>query len=160
MEALRLSDTRELPRVVSVQNPYNLLNRSYEVGLAEVSLREQVGLLAYSPLAFGILSGKYRHGAQPAGARLTLYERFQRYNSPNAVLAVEKYAAIAEQVGLSLAQLALAFVNQRAFVASNIIGATTLDQLAENIASYEVRLSQETLAAIDAIHAEISNPCP
>lgn len=147
-------------RVASVQNPYNLLNRSYEVGMAELSLRERIPLLAYSPLAFGMLTGKYRHGARPDGARLTLYERFQRYNKPKAFEAVERYAAIAEQAGLSLTAMALAFVNERPFVASNIIGATTLEQLAENIASAQTVLSPDTLAAIDAVHAEISNPCP
>lgn len=160
MQCLKLHENQQLPRVVSVQNPYNLLNRSYEVGLAEMSLREQVGLLAYSPLAFGVLSGKYRHGAKPEGARLTRYDRFVRYSKGQAAEAVERYAAIAEQAGLSLATLALAFVNQRQFVTSNIIGATNLQQLAENIASHEVCLSADILAAIDAVHADISNPCP
>ncbi|MDO4248847.1 MAG: NADP(H)-dependent aldo-keto reductase [Neisseria sp.] len=148
------------PRAASVQNPYNLLNRSYEVGMSEISLRENVPLLAYSPLAFGVLSGKYRHGAMPAGSRLALFERFQRYTKPKAFEAVERYAAIAEQAGISLATLALAFVNQQDFVASNIIGATNLDQLRENIASAEVVLSSDTIDAINAVHAEISNPCP
>lgn len=160
MQCLRLHETKALPRVVSVQNPYNLLNRSYEVGLAEMSLREQVGLLAYSPLAFGVLTGKYRHGAKPEGTRLSLFSRFVRYSKPQAAQAVERYALIAEQAGLSLATMSLAFVNQRQFVTSNIIGATNLAQLAENIASHEVRLSADTCAAIDAVHAEISNPCP
>lgn len=160
MQYLRLHENQGLPPVVSVQNPYNLLNRSYEVGLAEMSIREQAGLLAYSPLAFGVLSGKYRHGAKPEGARLTQFDRFVRYTKPQAFAAVERYAAIAEAAGLSLATMALAFVNQRQFVSSNIIGATNLTQLAENIASHEVRLSADTLAAIDAVHADISNPCP
>jgi len=158
---LQLADSQaEKPRSASVQNPYNLLNRSYEVGMAEISLRENVSLLAYSPLAFGVLSGKYRHGQKPEGARLTLFERFQRYSKPKAAEAVERYAAIAEAAGLSLATLSLAFVNQRAFVAANIIGATTMAQLRENIASADVVLGQDILAAIDAVHAEISNPCP
>ncbi|MCP2040476.1 aryl-alcohol dehydrogenase-like predicted oxidoreductase [Neisseria sp. HSC-16F19] len=148
------------PRPASVQNPYNLLNRSYEVGLSEVSLREDVPLLAYSPLAFGVLSGKYRHGALPENSRLALFSRFQRYTKPQGLAAVERYAAIAEEAGLSLTHLALAFVNSRPFVASNIIGATTLDQLQENLASVEVKLGEDVLAAIDAVHAEISNPCP
>ena len=150
----------DLPRVASVQNPYNLLNRSYEVGMSEISLRENVPLLAYSPLAFGVLSGKYRHGAMPAGSRLALFERFQRYTKPKAFEAVERYAAIAEQAGISLATLSLAFVTQQDFVASNIIGATTLEQLRENIASAEVTLSSDIIEAINAVHAEISNPCP
>ena len=150
----------DLPRVASVQNPYNLLNRSYEVGLSEISLREQVPLLAYSPLAFGVLSGKYRHGAKPEGSRLALFERFQRYTKPKAAEAVERYAALAEAAGLTLTQLSLAFVSQQAFVASNIIGATTMAQLQENIATAEVVLSEEIVAAINEVHAEISNPCP
>lgn len=150
----------ELPRAASVQNPYNLLNRSYEVGMSEISLREQVPLLAYSPLAFGVLSGKYRHGAMPEGSRLALFERFQRYTKPQGFAAVERYAEIAEAAGLSLAAMSLAFVNSRAFVASNIIGATTMAQLAENIAAAGVVLSDDVAAAIDAVHAEISNPCP
>lgn len=150
----------ELPRAASVQNPYNLLNRSYEVGMSEISLREQVPLLAYSPLAFGVLSGKYRHGAMPEGSRLALFERFQRYTKPQGFAAVERYAEIAEAAGLSLAAMSLAFVNSRAFVASNIIGATTMAQLAENIAAAGAVLSDDVAAAIDAVHAEISNPCP
>ncbi|MDO4641084.1 MAG: NADP(H)-dependent aldo-keto reductase [Neisseria sp.] len=150
----------ELARVASVQNPYNLLNRSYEVGMSEIALREEVPLLAYSPLAFGVLSGKYRNGARPEGSRLALFERFQRYTKPKAFEAVERYAEIAEANGLSLTALSLAFVNQQKFVASNIIGATTMAQLRENIASAEVQLSEDVLAAIDAVHAEISNPCP
>ncbi len=158
---LQLADSQaEKPRAASVQNPYNLLNRSYEVGMSEISLRENVPLLAYSPLAFGVLSGKYRHGAMPAGSRLALFERFQRYTKPKAFEAVERYAAIAEQAGISLATLSLAFVTQQDFVASNIIGATTLEQLRENIASAEVTLSSDIIEAINAVHAEISNPCP
>ncbi len=158
---LQLADSQaEKPRVASVQNPYNLLNRSYEVGMSEISLRENIPLLAYSPLAFGVLSGKYRHGAMPAGSRLALFERFQRYTKPKAFEAVERYAAIAEQAGISLATLSLAFVTQQDFVASNIIGATTLEQLRENIASAEVTLSSDIIEAINAVHAEISNPCP
>lgn len=150
----------DLPRVASVQNPYNLLNRSYEVGLSEISLREEVPLLAYSPLAFGMLTGKYRHGAKPEGSRLVLFERFQRYTKPKAIEAVERYARIAEEAGLTLTQLALAFVTQQSFLASNIIGATTMAQLRENIATAEIVLSDDVLNAINEVHAEISNPCP
>lgn len=148
------------PRVASVQNPYNLLNRSYEVGMSEIALREAIPLLAYSPLAFGVLTGKYRHGAKPEGSRLALFERFQRYNKPAGFAAVERYAKIAEEAGLSLTQMALAFVTSRDFVASNIIGATNLSQLRENIDSANCVLSEDVLNAIDAVHAEISNPCP
>ena len=147
-------------RAVSVQNPYNLLNRSYEVGLAEISLREHIGLLAYSPLAFGLLSGKYRRLPWHQDWRIAKYSRFTRYTKPQGFAAVERYAAVAETAGISLAQLALAFVTSRPFVTSNIIGATSLEQLAENIASADITLSDDTLAAINAIHAEISNPCP
>lgn len=148
------------PRVASVQNPYNLLNRSYEVGMSEVSLREHIPLLAYSPLAFGVLTGKYRHGQKPAASRLALYERFQRYTKPTGFEAVERYAKIAEEAGMTLTQMALAFVTTRDFVASNIIGATTMAQLRENIASADCVLSDDILNAIDDVHAQISNPCP
>lgn len=148
------------PRVASVQNPYNLLNRSYEVGMSEMSLREDIPLLAYSPLAFGMLTGKYRHGPKPDGSRLALFERFQRYNKPAGLAAVEHYAAIAQAAGMSLTKMALAFVTTRDFVGSNIIGATNLNQLKENIDSADWVLSQDVLDAIDTVHAQISNPCP
>lgn len=150
----------ELPRAASVQNPYNLLNRSYEVGMSEISLRENIPLLAYSPLAFGMLTGKYRHGALPEGSRLALFERFKRYTKPQGFAAVERYAQIAEAAGLSLTAMSLAFVSSRPFLAANIIGATTMAQLQENIASAGIELPQDVLAAIDEVHAEISNPCP
>jgi len=148
------------PRMVSVQNPYNLLNRSYEIGMAEISHREQCGLLAYSPLAFGMLSGKYRHGARPARARLTLWDRFSRYNQELGVRVTEKYCQLAEKYSLAPAHLALAFVNSRPFVTANIIGATNMAQLKENIDSIDVTLSNEVLAEINALHNEFSNPCP
>lgn len=160
MECLRLARECGLPRIVSIQNPYSLLNRSYEVGLAEMSIREQCGLLAYSPLAFGVLTGKYEGGAQPKGARLTLFQRFQRYNTPKGREAASRYVALARRCGLSPAQMALAFVNGRPFVTANIIGATTMEQLRENIASIDVQLSQEVLAEIESIHTDICNPCP
>ena len=160
MAHLRESEHAQRTRAVSIQNPYNLLNRSYEVGLAEISLRENIGLLAYSPLAFGLLSGKYRTKPWQPEWRIARYSRFTRYTKPQGFAAVERYAQIADQAGLSLTQMALAFVNSRPFVTANIIGATTLDQLAENIASINITLSDDTLAAIDTIHAEISNPCP
>lgn len=157
---LHLAATRGWPRVVSIQNPYNLLNRTFEVGLAEIAIREQVGLLAYSPLAFGLLSGKYENGARPANARLTLYERFQRYNSPQARRAASAYIALAREHGVEPAQLALAYVTQQPFVTSNIIGATSLEQLESNLASIELKLSDELLAAIERIHTEQPNPAP
>lgn len=160
MRALRLSETLGLPRVASIQNPYSLLNRSFEVGLAEIAHREEVGLLAYSPLAFGVLSGKYLDGARPDGARLTLYERFQRYTGPQAEAAVRAYVEIARRHELDPAQMALAFVNSRPFLTSNIIGATCLDQLESNLASESLRLSSEVLDDIETVHRRFTNPCP
>jgi aryl-alcohol dehydrogenase-like predicted oxidoreductase len=146
---------------VSIQNCYNLLNRTYEIGLSEVSIREQVGLLAYSPLASGVLSGKYLNGQTPADGRITLYpDYFSRYRTPKALEAVAQYHTIAQDLGVSLTQLALAFVNQQLFVTSNIIGATTLTQLEENIASVGVTLSDETMGRINAVHNALPNPCP
>ncbi len=159
-EYLRLSEQHNLPRIVSVQNPYNLLNRIYEVGLAEMSIREKIGLLAYSPLAFGVLSGKYLQGQRPAKARLTLYERFQRYTSPMAEQVTAAYVDLANAHGLNPSQMALAFVTQQPFVTSNIIGATTLEQLDVNIGSSDLVLSDEVLDAIEQIHLLQPNPCP
>ncbi|MES3676730.1 NADP(H)-dependent aldo-keto reductase [Halomonas elongata] len=160
MHALRLADRLGLPRVASVQNPYSLLNRTFEVGLAEIAHRENVGLLAYSPLGFGVLSGKYLDGARPEGARLTRYERFQRYTSPQAEQAVRAYVEIAREHDLDPAQMALAFVNSRPFLTSNIIGATTMSQLESNLASESLRLSDEVLDAIEDVHRRLPNPCP
>ena len=160
MEYLRLARENNWPRVVSIQNPYNLLNRSFEMGLAEFAHREATGLLAYSPLAFGMLTGKYLGGKWPEKARLTLYERFSRYTSEHAQDATRAYVDLAHQHGLSPAQLALAWVNSREFVTSNIIGATTMEQLRENMGSVRVTLSQDLVEAIEAIHAEFTYPCP
>lgn len=160
MQYLNLANENNYSRIVSVQNPYNLLNRTYEVGLAEMSHRENVGLLAYSPLGFGVLTGKYLAGKKPAGARITRFERFSRYNSQQATEATEKYVACAKKYELSPAQLALAYVNSRPFVTSNIIGATNLDQLKENIASIDVQLNDEIIQEIEAIHEAIPNPSP
>lgn len=157
---LHLADKHGWPRVVSIQNPYNLLNRSFEVGLAEIAIREQVGLLAYSPLAFGLLSGKYENGAQPTDGRLTLFERFQRYNNPQARRAASAYIQLAREHGLDPAQMALAYVNSRDFLTSNIIGATTLAQLDSNIASLDLQLPDAVLQGIEAIHREQPNPAP
>lgn len=159
-EYLRLAEIHDLPRVVSVQNPYNLLNRSYEIGLAEYSPRSGVGLLAYSPLAFGVLSGKYLGGAQPDKARLSLYKRFSRYTNSQAEAATQAYVNLANAHGLSPSQMALAFVNQQPFLRSNLIGATQLPQLEENLKSIEITLSEELLQAIEAIHQGQPNPAP
>ncbi len=160
MTLLRLAEKHDLPRIVSIQNPYNLLNRSFEVGLSEISHYEGVQLLAYSPMAFGTLSGKYLDGARPTGARCTLFERFQRYFTPQGLEATKAYVSLARDYGLDPAQMALAFVNQRPFVASNIIGATTLDQLKANIESLNVKLEDEVLNKIQQIGTTYSNPCP
>ena len=160
MKFLQLAESRGWPRAVSIQNPYNLLNRSFEVGLAEVAIREQCGLLAYSPLAFGMLSGKYEGGARPAGARISLFSRFTRYTNPQSEAACSRYVALAREHGLDPAQMALAFVTAQPFVTSNIIGATSLAQLDSNLASAELKLSEEVLAAIEAIHKAQPNPAP
>lgn len=160
MSYLRLAEQYGLPRIASIQNPYNLLNRSFEIGLAEMAIREQVGLLAYSPLAFGMLSGKYRHGARPADGRITLFERFKRYTNPQAEAATEAYLQLAEKSGLNATQMALAFINQQPFLTSNIIGATTMAQLKENIASTELSLNSDINAEIAQIHQRYSNPAP
>ncbi|ERI53850.1 aldo-keto reductase [Pseudomonas sp. EGD-AK9] len=160
MKFLQLAESRGWPRAVSIQNPYNLLNRSFEVGLAEVAMREQCGLLAYSPLAFGMLSGKYEGGARPAGARISMFSRFTRYTNPQSEAACSRYVALARAHGLDPAQMALAFVIAQPFVTSNIIGATSLTQLDSNLASAELRLSEDVLAGIEAIHKAQPNPAP
>jgi len=160
MEFLRLAEQCGLPRMVSVQNPYSLLNRSFEVGLAEVAHREDCGLLAYSPLGFGVLSGKYLNGQRPENARITLYERFTRYSNPQVEAASQAYVDLAHEHGLDPAQMALAYVNSRPFLTSNIIGATSMAQLQSNLASIEIHLSEEVLSSIEAIHQRHPNPAP
>ncbi len=160
MKYLQLAQERGWSRPVSIQNPYNLLNRTFEQGLAEVAHREDVGLLAYSPLAFGMLTGKYLNGQQPENARITLFERFVRYTGERAERATAAYCQLAQDHGLTPAQLALAWVNSRPFVTSNIIGATNLDQLRENIGSVRIELSQDVLEALEELHREFTYPCP
>ncbi len=161
MHYLEMSAARGLPRVASIQNPYNLVNRSFEVGLAEMSIREKVGLLAYSPMAFGLLSGKYHTGKDKPEDRLNAYgEKLPRYMGKKTHEATGRYLEIAREHGLSLAQMSLAFVTDQPFTTSNIIGATSMDHLKENIASIDVTLSEEVIEAINAVHAEISNPAP
>lgn len=160
MKVIQLAQANGWPLPVSVQNPYNLLNRSYEVGMSEVSIRENAGLLAYSPMAFGALSGKYLNGQWPQGARMTLFERFSRYKGEQAEAAIQAYANLARDVGMSPATLALAFVTGQNFVTSNIIGATSIAQLRENIASADVELGTDVLEQINTIHKQIPNPCP
>ena len=149
-----------LPRIVSIQNPYSLLNRSYEVGLAEVSHREGCGLLAYSPLGFGVLSGKYLDGQRPAGARLTLFERFTRYTGERGEAATRQYLELARAHGLDPAQMAIAFATAQPFCTSTIIGATTEAQLASDLDAGALTLSEPVLEGIEAIHRAHPNPCP
>jgi len=160
MRFLMLATEGNLPRMVSIQNPYSLLNRAFEIGLAEVSMREQCGLLAYSPLAFGVLSGKYLGGARPAGARLTLFERFSRYSNPQAAKATAEYVSLARRHGLDPAQMAIAWITSRPFVTSTIIGATTLEQLDSDLASADLTLCEEVMSGIEEIHIRQPNPGP
>jgi len=160
MRYLAAAERQGVPRIQSIQNAYNLLNRTYETALAEIGLRENVSLLAYSPLAQGYLTGKYLGGARPAGARSTLFNRGQRYEKPGSEQAVAAYVALARQSGLDPAQMALASVNSRPFVASTIIGATTMEQLKTDIDSLSVSMTPELEAAIDAIHQRHGNPAP
>jgi aryl-alcohol dehydrogenase-like predicted oxidoreductase len=161
MQFLKIAEERGWPRIVSIQNPYNLLNRSFEIGLAEMAIREDVGLLAYSPLGFGTLSGKYLGGAQPEGARLTAHgANFPRYLNAQAVAATEEYVALARAHGLDPAQMALAYVNSRPFLTANIIGASKPEQLADDIASIDIELPEEVLKGIEQIHTGQPNPSP
>jgi len=161
MKYLQLAEKHGLPRIVSVQNPYNLLNRSFEVGMSEISHRENLPLLAYSPLAFGALTGKYCNDQWPEGARLTLFKRFARYTgSQMALEATKAYVDLAREFKLTPAQMALAFVNSRQFVGSNIIGATDLYQLKENIDSLKVTLSPELLVRLNELSDKFRLPCP
>ena len=160
MRYIEESNKCNLPRVVTIQNAYSLLNRVFEGDLAEISLRENMGLLAYSPLAFGVLSGKYIEGTAAKNARLNLFPRFARYSSEQATEATKAYLKLAKELGLSLTTLALAFVSERPFVTSNIIGATTLEQLKENIDSIHTKLDEDTLREINTIHSKIPNPSP
>lgn len=161
MEFLTLAKEHNLPRAMSIQNPYSLVNRSFEVGLAEMAIREKCGLLAYSPLGFGVLSGKYAGGKKPEGARLTLFgDIFTRYLNERSRQATDDYVALAQKHKLDPAQMALAFINQQAFVTSNIIGATSMAQLKDNIASIDLKLDNAILEAIDNIHQDNPNPAP
>ncbi|MGB3774250.1 MAG: aldo/keto reductase [Leeuwenhoekiella sp.] len=156
---LEESRRNDLPKMITMQNPYNLLNRKDEIGLTEIMHREEMGMLAYSPMGFGTLSGKHLDGIQK-NTRLSFFPQYDRYSNENSVKATRKYKDIAESHGLSLAQMALAFVNSRPFMTANIIGATKMEQLKENIASITVDLSEGILEEIDAVHTAIPNPAP
>lgn len=160
MEFLRIAGQQGLPRIASIQNPYNLLNRSFEVGGAEIAHREHLGLLAYSPLGFGTLSGKYLEGRTPADARMTLFGRHDRYLNTAARQATRRYVEIASAAAIDPVHMALAFVASKPFVTSVIIGASSTAQLDHNLKASGSELPRELLKAIDAVHEEISNPCP
>lgn len=160
MRYLEESKHHNLPRVATIQNAYSLLTRTFETDLAEVALRENVGLLAYSPMAFGVLSGKYIKGKADDNARLKLFPRFARYSGEKAEEAAKHYLKIAEGNNMTLAQMSLAFVNQQPFVTSTIIGATNIEQLKENIDSIDVTLSEDVLQQIEEVHQVIPNPAP
>ena len=158
---LQTAKEQNLPKVISVQNPYNLVNRAYEVGMSEISIREKAGLLAYSPLAVGYLTGKYRNKQMPKNSRLDLfYDNYPRYHNLRTYDAVDEYFKIAQKHKISLAQLSLAFVNSRDFVTSNIIGATTMEQLKENIDSIKISLDQKIIEEINLVHENNPNPAP
>ena len=160
MRYVAASEMYDVPRVVSIQNAYSLVNRTFETGLAEVARREDVGLLGYSALAQGYLTGKYRNGALPAGARKTLFNRLQRYEHPRAIEAVDAYLDLAQEAGLDPSQMALAFAMSRSFMTSVILGATTIEQLDTDIGAADVMLSADVLEKIDALHQEFGNPAP
>jgi aryl-alcohol dehydrogenase-like predicted oxidoreductase len=160
MRYLEESKTHNLPRMITIQNAYSLINRVFEGDMAEIAIREEIGLLAYSPMAFGVLSGKYIKGTAADNARLKLFPRFARYSGDKATEATKRYMKIAEAHNMTIAQMSLAFVTDRPFMTSNIIGATSLEQLEENIDSANITLSDEVLKAINEVHAEIPNPAP
>jgi aryl-alcohol dehydrogenase-like predicted oxidoreductase len=160
MQYLIAAERLGAPRIVSLQNVYSLLSRQFEHDLAEIAIREKTGLLAYSPLAQGYLTGKYQNGALPEGSRKQLYNRLQRYETPNAAPAIEAYLALARRYELDSAQMAIQFVFSRPFVTSVIVGATTIEQLKTNIAAKDLRLSEEILTGIDDINHRYTYPCP
>jgi aryl-alcohol dehydrogenase-like predicted oxidoreductase len=157
---LQLADQHGLARVVSIQNPYNLLSRSFEIGLAEMAIRDDVGLLAYSPLGFGVLSGKFLDGARPPESRVVRWSRFARYSGEIADKTTAAYVEVARRHGLDPAQMALAFVTRQRFVTSTLIGATTMGQLKANLDSVTTNLSEDVIQDIEAVHQAQPNPCP
>ena len=159
-KCLELSKLKNLPKMMAVQNPYNLLNRTYEVGLAEISVREQSGLLAYSPLAFGYLTGKYRNNNMPKGSRIDLFKDFTRYNNENSIKAIEEYYKISQKFNLDFAQMSIKFCEIQPFVTSVIIGATTMQQLKTNVESVNVKLNNEIINEINNVQKIYPNPCP
>ena len=158
MRYLEESKANNLPRMITVQNAYSLINRVFEGDMAEIALRENIGLLAYSPMAFGVLSGKYINGTDSDSSRLNLFPRFSRYSSKQSTEATKAYLKIAKEHELKPSQMALAFVTERPFVTSNIIGATTMNQLKENIDSIHINLKKDVLDEIEEVHSRIPNP--
>ena len=159
-KCLELSKLKNLPKMMAVQNPYNLLNRTYEVGLAEISVREQSGLLAYSPLAFGYLTGKYRNNNMTKGSIIDLFKDFTRYNNGNSIKAIEEYYKISQKFNLDFAQMSIKFCEIQPFVTSVIIGATTMQQLKTNVESVNVKLNNEIINEINEVQKIYPNPCP
>ena len=157
---LEISKNKGAPRMMSVQNPYNLVNRTYEIGMSEISIREKCGLLVYYPLAAGGLSGKYRNGKMPKDSRMALFKGWERHLNPLAMQAYDKYFKLAKDFNLTMVQLAQSFVNSRPFVTSNIIGATTMDQLKENVKSIDIEFTDEMMDRINEIHNNNPNPSP
>ena len=157
---LELSKSKNLPRVMSVQNPYSLVNRTYEIGMSEISIRDRCGLLVYYPLAAGALSGKYRGGQMPKNSRMALFKGWERMINPLAMKAYDEYYKLAKDNNMTMVQLAQSFVNSRPFVTSNIIGATTMEQLKENIESINIELTDEIMKKINLIHNNNPNPSP
>ena len=157
---LEISKNKGAPRMMSVQNPYNLVNRTYEIGMSEISIREKCGLLVYYPLAAGGLSGKYRNGKMPKDSRMALFKGWERHLNPLAMNAYDKYFKLAKDFNLTMVQLAQSFVNSRPFVTSNIIGATTMDQLKENVESINIEFTDEMMERVNEIHNNNPNPSP
>ena len=157
---LEISKNKGAPRMMSVQNPYNLVNRTYEIGMSEISIRQKCGLLVYYPLAAGALSGKYRDGEMPKNSRMALFKGWERHLNPLAMRAYDEYYKLAKDFNLTMVQLAQSFVNSRPFVTSNIIGATTMEQLKENIDSVNIDFTDEMMERVDKIHNENPNPSP
>lgn len=160
MKYIQLAEAKNLPRCISVQNPFSLLNRTVEIGLTEVLQRENLSLLPYSPLGFGVLSGKYLNNARPEGARITKYPQFSRYCNEQGDKATQAYVELAREHDIEPTAMALAWVNSRPYVSSNIIGASNMTQLKANIASADIQLNQSLLEGIEAIHTRYPNPCP
>ena len=157
---LEISKNKDAPRMMSVQNPYSLVNRTYEIGMSEISIRQKCGLLVYYPLAAGALSGKYRNGEMPKKSRMALFKGWERHLNPLAMRAYDEYYKLAKDFNLTMVQLAQSFVNSRPFVTSNIIGATTMEQLKENIDSVNIDFTDEMMERVDKIHNENPNPSP